>query len=232
MDRAEFDRFAEEYRAIHDSNLAASGETHEYFADYKMRDLRRLLRSRSAAFERGRFLDFGAGIGTSVAFFRKYFPLADLTCVDVSTRSLSIGRARFADDAKFVAFDGQTLPFADEAFDFVFACCVFHHIASGAHLRLLRELRRVLRTTGGLMVYEHNPLNPLTVRTVSRCPLDENAVLMRAGALRATIAAAGFSEPRVQYRVFFPRALSWLRGAEEHLGWLPLGAQYFVHAAR
>lgn len=226
MDRAEFDKFADEYRSLHQANLAPSGEAPEYFAEYKIRDLARLLRARSPA--PSRFLDFGAGIGTSVPFLRKYFPSAQLTCVDVSTRSLAIGMARFADDANFVAFDGTRLPFADAAFDCVFAGCVMHHVPPVEHGRVFAEFRRVLRPAGDLLVYEHNPRNPVTVRTVKACAFDDNAILVRAGTLAEALEAAGFRKPRIRYRVFFPRALRWLRPLEDSLGWLPLGAQYYA----
>jgi len=35
MDRAEFDKFADEYYALHAANIAMTGESPEYFADYK-----------------------------------------------------------------------------------------------------------------------------------------------------------------------------------------------------
>jgi len=43
MNASEFDKFAEEYRSLHQANIAASGEAPEYFAEYKMKDLRRLV---------------------------------------------------------------------------------------------------------------------------------------------------------------------------------------------
>jgi SAM-dependent methyltransferase len=229
MNKREFDKFADEYRAVHSANIAVSGETPEYFAEYKIRDLKNLL---SPDFDTGRFLDFGAGLGTSVSFFRKYFPVAELTCVDVSLKSLEIGVAQHGGQANFVAFDGAHLPFGDAAFDCVFAACVFHHIPPALHLSLFAEMRRVLRPEGCLMVYEHNPLNPLTVRLVNSCEFDENAILIRAGALRAQIEAAGFIRPGIRYRVFFPRLLSWLRPFESSLSWLPFGAQYYVYGSR
>lgn len=232
MDRAEFDKFADDYRALHQANLAPSGEAPEYFAEYKVRDLARLLRAVAPTLAYRRLLDFGAGIGSSVPFLRKYFPSAHLTCVDVSTRSLAVGMARFAHEADFVAFDGDRLPFADAAFDCAFAGCVLHHVAPVEHGRLFAELRRVLRPEGRFMIYEHNPLNPLTVRTVKSCPFDDNAILLRAGTLSAMLQAAGFRNPRIRYRVFFPHALRWLRPLEDSLGWLPLGAQYYVIASR
>ena len=95
MDRAEFDKFAQEYKSLHGENIAASGESPEYFAEYKMKDLKRIVEAARDVEIEGAFLDFGAGVGTSVPFFRKYFPSAHLTCLDVSEASLEIAAANF-----------------------------------------------------------------------------------------------------------------------------------------
>jgi SAM-dependent methyltransferase len=232
MDRTEFDKFADEYRSLHQANIAAAGEAPEYFAEYKMLDLKRLVHNDFVGAEGSRFMDFGSGVGTSVPFFRKHFPSARLTCVDVSLRSLQIGVSRFERDANFVAFDGARLPFADATFDHAFAACVFHHIPPSEHDRLFAEIRRVLKPGGRVMIYEHNPLNPFTVRAVRTCSFDENAILIGARTLSAKLEAAGFERPRIRYRVFFPAALRWLRVMEDRLGWLPLGAQYYVCGKR
>ena len=81
-------------------------------------------------------------------------------------------------------------------------------------------------------MFEHNPLNPLTVRAVNTCPFDENARLIRARVFAARCREAGWGEPRVRYHIFFPRALARLRGLEPRLGRVPLGAQYSVMAVR
>ena len=39
MDKAEFDKFADEYRSLHAANIAISGEGPNYFAEYKIKDL-------------------------------------------------------------------------------------------------------------------------------------------------------------------------------------------------
>ena len=59
-------------------------------------------------------------------------------------------------------------------------------------------------------------------------PFDENAILISARQLRFRVGRAGFRDPDISYRVFFPRTLRWLRPMESRLTWLPLGAQYFV----
>lgn len=231
MDEPEFDKFADEYHALHSASIGASGEGPEYFAEYKIKDLAREYRAAG----NGRqstplILDFGAGSGGSVPHLRAQFPDSRLTCVDVSARSLQIAQSRFPDAADFVKFDGRTLPFPDASFDIVFAACVFHHIDHDQHVALLREWLRVLRPTGMALIYEHNPFNPLTRRVVSNCEFDVNAHLITAGALKSRMHSAGFAQASVRFRVFFPRVLRHLRRFEHRLTWLPLGAQYYVLA--
>lgn len=228
MEGAEFDRFADEYEQHHARNIRLSGESPEFFARYKVEDLARIL----VPGQPQRILDFGAGVGTSVPHFRALFPAAQLTCLDVSTRSLKIAAQRYPGAASFVPFDGATIPAADGSHDLAFAACVFHHIDASAHVPLLQELRRVLAPGGHLCIFEHNPLNPLTVHAVNTCEFDANAVLIRAGRMRQRLISAGFSDVSVAYRLFFPHALRRLRGLERALTWLPLGAQYRLLARR
>jgi SAM-dependent methyltransferase len=233
LDEAEFDKFAAEYRSLHAKNIRVSGEDPEYFAEYKIVDLKRELdASRRSGVAAPAVLDFGAGVGYSVPFLQKHLPSARVTCLDVSRKSLDIGAAKYGSSTEFRHFDGVRIPFADGTFDAALASCVFHHIPHGEHLALLAEIRRVLAPGGILAVFEHNPLNPLTVRAVNTCEFDEHAVLMRAPTLRARVRAAGFTAPRVRYRLFVPGWLRPLRPIEQWLRWLPLGAQYYVVAAR
>jgi SAM-dependent methyltransferase len=238
MDEREFDRYAEEYSSLLAASIGASGEAPDFFAEYKIADIARAagpLAARAAAENPPRPLaicDFGAGIGESVPWVRRYLPRAQLTCVDVSRRSLELAERRFPGAARFVVLAGEELPLASGEFDIVYAACVFHHIPAADHLRLLGELRRLLRPGGLLFVFEHNPWNPLTVRVVRSCPFDENAVLMSAPTLKRRLVAAGFPPPATRYRIFFPHALRALRPLEPWLAWLPLGGQYCLIARR
>jgi ubiquinone/menaquinone biosynthesis C-methylase UbiE len=230
MNQEEFDKFALEYESLHAANIRASGESPAYFAEYKIRDLARLLAQ--AVTTARRILDFGAGIGGSVPYFSRLLPDARVTCLDVSEKSLELGRTRFAGLAEFQGFDGRRIPFPDSSFDVCFAACVFHHIPESEHVGILKEFRRVLAPGGLVFVFEHNPANPVTVRAVRDCPFDENAVLMSASSLKERMRAAGLSNVQSEYRVFFPRALAALRPLEPLLTWCPLGAQYHVNARK
>jgi SAM-dependent methyltransferase len=231
VSRAEFDEFAKDYRSLHAQNVAITGEEPEYFAEYKMRDFAQLVRQTGGPAD-GRYLDFGSGVGASVAPFRRHLPQAQLLCADVSAESLAASRIAHGDGPDYLLINGASLDLPDASVDGGFACCVFHHIPPAQHLAALSELRRVLKADAPLMIYEHNPLNPLTVRAVNTCPLDVNAILIRAGEMARRCAQAGFSSTSVDYRVFFPATLKAWRRFEDRMRWLPLGAQYFVHARR
>lgn len=227
MTEPEFDRHAGSYRDQHRSNIALTGEEPGYFAEYKMRDLRQLACRKGLPLD-GCYLDFGSGIGSSIQPFRAAMPSASLVCADVSQASLDISRASHGQGAQHVQIVDGHLPFPDHHFDAAFACCVFHHIPHSEHTAALREIRRVTQPGGLLMVYEHNPMNPLTVRAVRTCPFDENAVLIKPSRLMQDGRRAGWSVWSRDYRVFFPALLAALRPLEDRLRWLPLGAQYYV----
>ncbi|MBK1641392.1 SAM-dependent methyltransferase [Chromatium okenii] len=228
---SEFDKFADEYRKIHSESIRISGEEPEFFAQYKVVDTANLSRQLNQS-SKIRILDFGSGVGGSVLHFREQFPDCDLVCLDVSEKSLSLASEKYLNKAQFASFDGINIPFPDMYFDLVFSACVFHHINHVEHLKILCELNRVLRTGGLAIIFEHNPLNPFTVRTVNRCPFDENAVLIPATQLRLNMIDAGFQEVLTHYRIFFPKLLRSLRWLETYLKWLPLGAQYYVAARK
>ena len=228
MDEAEFDRFADEYRAMHAASIRLSGEQPEYFAEYKIADIAAELGREHAVARTA--LDFGAGVGYSVPFFARHLPATRVTCLDVSRKSLDLGAARHGAAAEFRHFDGRRIPYADGTFDVALASCVFHHIPHAEHVALLTEIRRVLTPGGRLFVFEHNPLNPLTRHAVNSCEFDEHAVLVLAPTMKRRVRAAGFATAAVRYRIFFPHVLRGLRPLEARLKWLPLGAQYYVVA--
>lgn len=224
MQESEFDRFADEYRALHAANTRAAGEDPDFFAAYKVADVA------ARAPQARRILDFGCGVGNAVPWFRTYLPDAALTALDISRRSLEVAESRFPGQATFVPFDGRRLPFPDASFDVVFTACVFHHIAAEDHHPLLSEIRRCLVPGGRFVLFEHNPWNPLTVRAVDTCPFDEGAVLIPAPEMRRRIEAAGFVAPQRRFRLFFPGALRTLRPLERWLTAVPVGAQYSIDA--
>jgi SAM-dependent methyltransferase len=230
MDQVEFDRFAHKYNEQHRDNVAVTGEGPEYFAEYKIKKLRQSVDG--CRIDASRICDFGSGIGNSIPFFRKHFPEASLTSCDVSERSLALSRQRYPNSTDYLLIENDRIPSGPDAFDVVFSACVFHHILPEQHAMWLQELHRITKPGGMIAIFEHNPLNPLTVHAVNTCPFDVNAKLILACNLARSLVGTGWVSPRIRYGLFFPRRLARLRPIEDKLGWLPLGAQYVAFARK
>jgi len=228
LNRAEFDQFADEYYSHHARNISLTGESPEYFSEYKIKDI--YAECIYNSIDVSNVIDFGSGIGNSIPFFRKYFADADLHCADVSSRSIEIASDRYPGKEKYLLVGERSIPAEDDTYDIAFSACVFHHIDHAEHARWMAELRRVVRPGGALFIFEHNPFNPLTVRAVNTCPFDVNARLIAPGRFRDTAAAAGWKDIALRYRIYFPHALRVLRPMERYLTRVPLGAQYYLMA--
>lgn len=225
---AEFDAYVEDYANQHKQSIKLSGENPEYFAEYKIRELARL--SSQWDFKSPDILDFGSGIGNSLPAFRKYFPGNPVTSADVSVGSLDAAVKLHGSGEAQLVIAGGKIPADDNSFDVVFTACVFHHIPEEEHIGWLADLRRVTRPGGRVVIFEHNPFNPLTLHAVRNCPFDENAVLIKPRELRRRLTEAGWHAPQTDYHIFFPAALSRLRPLEGYLRWCGIGGQYACHA--
>jgi SAM-dependent methyltransferase len=96
----EFDFLADEYAKEHQKNIRISGETPDFFSEYKIRDLKEL--TKFQCFLPKTIFDFGSGIGNSIPFFRKYFQDSQLIAADVSSRSIEISKTRFPGQEKYL----------------------------------------------------------------------------------------------------------------------------------
>lgn len=228
MVEAEFDRYADSYRDQHQSSVAFGGFELDYFARYKAQIARRCCDEASQ--EPERIMDFGSGLGNALPPLREAFPDAFIECVDVSKESLAQCSRLNIENTATTAYDGQTLPYADATFDLIFTACVFHHIPEADHVRLLSEIRRCLKPGGRFVLFEHNPLNPLTQLAVARCPFDDDAVLIGSREMKRRLRQVGFGTVTSRFRLFFPGFLSALRGLEDYMEMLPLGGQYYLNA--
>jgi len=149
-----------------------------------------------------RVLDLGVGDGTFAAALLDAG--AVVTGVDVAEEALRRARARAPGaDLRRVA-EGEPLPFAEDAFDVVWAGEVLEHVADV--VGLLAEVRRVLRWGGTLLVttprLDRRALLAMALgpgRWARRWfdPRSDHLRFFEAGALRALLADAGFAEVRI-----------------------------------
>jgi SAM-dependent methyltransferase len=221
----EFDRYRDSYADAVDRSVRFSGLKADFFTRVKARSLLDLTRRRLGDPTDVRALDFGCGVGGYHALLGPAF--GALTGVDVSAECVAEARARHPHVA-YETYDGGALPFADGAFDLAFAITVFHHIAPAQWGASLAEMRRVLRPGGLAAIYEHNPLNPLTMHVVNTCPFDERAVLLRKREARALVEAHGFVEIEAKTILTAPPIGPLGRALDRAFASLPLGAQYYV----
>jgi SAM-dependent methyltransferase len=118
-------------------------------------------------------------------------------------------------------------------YDFIFSACVFHHIAPALREPILQRLWQSLKPEGLVVVWEHNPWNPITRKVVKDCIFDKDALLL---SIVEMIRLQGRTIPnsKIGYRfvTFFPAALHKLQPLEAALGWLPLGAQWVFWAKK
>jgi SAM-dependent methyltransferase len=243
-----FDEHSADYSEKVDRALEVVGLEHDFFFEAKVRYIleatHRLGASAAERSERQswpslgqptlpavpaavRVLEIGCGIGLLTQRLRPL--LIDVWGIDPSIASVGQAAVR---DGRMIAADGLRTPFADESFDLVIAVCVLHHVPVDQRADFLAEAARITRRGGIVLVCEHNPWNPLTRLVVGRCELDRDAVLLARPEARRRLTAAGLSNIRARYILFFPwRGAVW-RWLEARLAWLPLGGQYVIDAMR
>ncbi len=216
----QFDQFAGNYREVLDRAVAASGEGSAYFAEYKAQYLARILPRHS--FER--VLEYGCGVGLLSGYLRQHLEPERLDGFDVSLESIANIDPSLSDQGTFTS-DRDRLR---SDYTLIVVANVFHHVDPSDRSKVVKELASRLSDGGRLAIFEHNPANPLTRRTVDRCPFDRDVVLLPATETLDLVRAASLKPIRRDYIVFLPHAFARLRFLEPSLAWLPLGAQYAV----
>lgn len=228
-DKPEFDQYAKEYTDLHQASIEISGEDPAFFAAYKANYIAAQIGA-GAKTQALSILDFGCGVGNTTSHLRTAFPSADLHGADLSGESVRLAIESHAHEATFRTIENSRIPYADQSFEVVMAACVFHHIPPDERNYWMAEIRRVLKPKGQVYIFEHNVLNPLTLKTVRDCPFDEDAILLPRSELLGLARRGNFESVRSRYIVFFPRMLAYLRPLEPAMGWIPFGAQYVVQA--
>lgn len=216
-----FDDVADRYSDLHRHAVGASGEPVGYFAQYKIDRMKRLGIAGDAA-----VLDYGCGIGNLTELLAKEF--ASVTGYDPSVVSIDVARQRipsvqFFDDSTKVRAGG---------FDAAVLAGVLHHVAVAERAGVIADALSKVKPGGAVVVFEHNPFNPLTRRAVEMCAFDDDAILLRPKEVTALMHDAGAASVAQDFIVFFPRWLAALRSLEPALRGLPIGAQTMTVARR
>ncbi len=220
----EFDTFAHEYDSMLRDSLGALGNESDYFASHKTRFVSKLLKH----LKRPKVLDFGCGVGKLSSSIQSEITNTTIHGYDVSAESLGQLAPELAARGIFTS----NLDQLDSDYDLIIVANVLHHVPLENRLGLLQEAASRLASDGRLIVFEHNPANPLTRRVVERCAFDRDAILLKPEETKRYFELMQLLEVRRDYILFFPPALKALSMLEAYLGWCRLGAQYAVVGRR
>ena len=225
-DRAEFDAFAGAYDEALNRGLKFSGEAKEFFAEGRVRWLRRRLAEQGH--EAKAVLDFGCGTGTACSCLRESLGVERYFGFDPSAESVREAVAAHA-GAAFTACAGEV---PEAAFDLAFTNGVFHHIPPEQRAGALAQVWRALRPGGWFAFFENNRWHPGVHFMMSRVPFDRDARMLFPHQARTLLRRAGFEIVLGDSLFVFPGALAFLRPLEPLFCKLPLGGQYLVLARK
>jgi len=219
-----FDTFAANYQELVTENIRITGETSDYFAAYKAKYIARKIALRQGS----RILDYGCGVGLLAEHLMKVLPGGQVDGFDVSQESIG----RVSEHLRVQGTFTTNLDALDRTYELIVLSNVLHHVTPADRQDLICKVGSRLALGGKLVIFEHNPINPLTRWAVSQCPFDEDAVLLPVGETREYFRRRELQMLWRDYIVFFPRWVKWFRPFEPFLQWCPVGAQYAVVAHR
>jgi len=102
----------------------------------------------------GRILEIGSGLGYVMQAAAERFAPASVTGLDVASNMIDKAKQRLARDGAqdsrfdFKLYDGVSIPFEDNSFDFVYSVATIQHIPKSYAYNLFFEINRILKPTG------------------------------------------------------------------------------------
>ncbi len=142
-----------------------------------------------------KILDFGAGSGLLANFMQNAFFNSKVIAVDTDIQKIKIIIDNYP--AIKAIHVKNNLPFADNSFDLIYTANTFHHIAKNKQEFWLRELFRVLKKDGKLIILELNPFNLKALYSFKHNPNEKQAQLINPYAFRKKLKQ--FGKPTLQF---------------------------------
>jgi SAM-dependent methyltransferase len=214
-----FDDEADQVRAAYEAS------SNEYLTrNYLLPTFRRRL----AGIRTPRILSLGCGVGIDVDLLSDQgWDMAGIDCGNRTTEWPSRQHR-----SRFYLANGKALPFKDRTFDLVYCGCVFPHVGVDgdsnrvlpnyheARLQIAREMTRVLKPGGSIMVSSPNRMFPLDLfhgrsqtQPLPRWNSPTSRFLLSAGDYRRLFGEAGCHDFELQpvsgYWGFLRRGQSW-----------------------
>jgi len=102
-----------------------------------------------------KILEFGFGTGQNLLLIHKENAKTKLEGLDIDQKVKAIAEHKLAKnniEIPLHLYDGGILPFADNRFEKVYSCLVFHQLDAVTKMNCLKELHRVLKPNGKLII--------------------------------------------------------------------------------
>lgn len=156
-----------------------------------------------------RILEVGVGTGIHALWLRALCPI-NYVGVDVSAEMLRVARRRLGSDVELRVCPAESLPFDDGSFDGVFCSGALHHFENRSEA--IRELGRVVRPHGRVVLSEPNCVNPLNLYKALRVSEERGVLDMRLSRVRCWSQLAGLREVHKEWFNFTPPKPACLAG--------------------
>ena len=116
---------------------------------------RRLLVEETNPLDGEYILEFGFGTGENLLLVQQKNPNVKLEGLDIDPKVKAIAEHKLSKnkiEAPLKLYDGVNFPYADDTFDKVYSCLVFHQLDAVTKQNSLIELYRVLKPNGKLII--------------------------------------------------------------------------------
>ena len=150
-------------------------------------------------------LDLGCGVGMSTKALQSIYPQAQVTGADLSPYFLAVAQHKSQQDQKKISWvhaPAESTGLANNSFDLVSACLMFHELPTAAARAVVAEAHRLLAPGGYLAIMDMNPESAtfkkmppyiLTLLKSTEPYLDQYFALD----IKQTCLEAGFSAPAI-----------------------------------
>jgi ubiquinone/menaquinone biosynthesis C-methylase UbiE len=229
----EFDEYAFNYlKSLENPIRNLINKDNEYFIEAKTNIIKELI---NLYFSDSQYLNI-VDVGTGIGLFEKFLQGSNIKIfgIDLSYQMLQVAKnINTIKGGGYCQANAFHLPLPDNSADIVFTSCVIHHIPDEKRELVIKDMYRVCKPGGMIVIFEHNPLNLLTQFVVNTTPLDKNTRLVSSKKLYSLIRNMGVKKCTVNYFLYGSREIDKLINSfMKIIGKTPLGGQYFILAAK
>lgn len=224
-----FDNYNTKYDRVIEQSIGFLPTSHDFYLKAKVDLFIQRLQFHFDSINSCSVLDFGCGIGKLDHLLQPH--LGQLSGLDISSQSIETA-SKLNPLVNYSSYDGNVVPYHDDAFDAIIVSCVMHHISKDNRLQTLKEIYRLLKPGGIIAIFEHNPINPLTQWVVMRCEFDKDADLLFRKESISLLKQSGFSSLYSDYLLYLPFPFPRPAKLQKLRRLIPFGAQYLAEGQK